>query len=42
MVRVRVTGWAIHYSCESPHKDRNTRVCVCMAVCLKKQFLWLL
>lgn len=30
MVRVRVRGWEKHYANESPHKDRNQGVCVCV------------
>ena len=29
MLRVRLRGW-ITYAEESPHKDRSTRVCVCV------------
>lgn len=27
---VRVESWVTHYVDEGPHKDRNTRVCVCV------------
>lgn len=30
VVRVRVRGWVVHYTCESPHIDRSTRRCLCM------------
>lgn len=29
MISVRVRGRVIHYTYESPYKDRDTRVCVC-------------
>lgn len=25
---VRLTSWVMYHSHESPHKDRNTRICV--------------
>lgn len=32
MVTVRIRGWVIHFVYESPHKDRSTRICVCVFV----------
>lgn len=36
MVRVRVRSWIIQYAFESPHKDRNARMCVSVCVCKKE------
>lgn len=34
MDRVRIRGWVISNAYESPHKDRNRRICVYACVCV--------
>ena len=36
MVRVGVNSWVKHYVFENPHRDKSTRmpVCVCVCVCV--------
>ena len=29
---VNARGWVIHFAYESPHKDRGTRICMCVCV----------
>lgn len=35
---VRVKGWIIHYTYESPHEDQSTRMCVLQSGGTKSRF----
>lgn len=36
---LRVRGWVLHYTYENPHKDKSTRICVCVFVYGRLQIL---
>lgn len=38
MASVKLGRWILYYVCESPHRDGNTRMCVCVCVFYAVEF----